>query len=359
MIGKDLVLSLGPIDDMDRVYFNGQLVGAGEVPGIWHVDRVYTVPANLIKIGVNIIAVRVVDTGGGGGIWGKEDQMKLTVKNDSITKPLKLAGDWKYLPVAELINNKFYVYNISNKEFFSKPRPKSLNPYTPTVLFNAMVSPVLPYQIKGAIWYQGEANVGRAEQYAKLFPLMIQDWRKYWNIERFPFYYVQIAPYQYSHKDSSEAVALMEAQTKTMKVKNTGMVVTLDIGRVNNIHPPYKIEVGERLANWALAKDYGVKVSYSGPIYKAMIREGNSIKLQLDYIEGGLVAKGGELKGFEIAGKNGKYVPATARIVNNEVIVSSPVISEPVSVRYCWRNGAEASLFNSAGLPASVFRTEK
>jgi len=356
MLGQDIILSLGPIDKMDRVYFNGKFVGAIEVPSMWQVNRIYAVPAKLVKTGINVISVRVLNTESGGGFWGKDDQMKLTVKNDSITKPLQLAGDWKYLPVAEFINNKFYIYNSNNEEFFSRSRPWSLNPNTPTVLFNAMVNPVLSYKIKGAIWYQGETNVGRAGQYAKIFPLMIQDWRKLWNIEGFPFYYVQIAPYEYSNKDSSESAALREAQAKAMNLANTGMVVTLDIGKVKTIHPPYKMEVGERLAHWALAKNYAIKVPYSGPIYKSMSLEGNTIRLQFSNIEGGLVTKNAELNEFEIAGKDGRYVPAKARIVNNEVVVSSPAISAPVSVRYCWRNGAEASLFNGAGLPASVFR---
>ena len=356
MAGKELTLSLGPIDDMDRTYFNGVLVGAGEESGLWQVERNYTIPANLVKAGKNIIVVRVLDTQGGGGMWGKPEKMKLTCKNDITIKSIPLAGDWKYIPFAELVGNKFYVYN--EQEFFSKSRPKPITAYIPTALYNGMVNPVISYQIKGAIWYQGEANVGRADQYAKLLPLMIQDWRRSWNVGPFPFYYVQIAPYEYSDKDSTSSAALREAQAKAMQVVNTGMAVTLDIGKVSNIHPPYKLEVGERLALWALAKDYNVQVPYSGPVYKSMIKEGNSIKLQFDFAQGGLLAKNGILKEFEIAGKDGKYLPAQSKIVNNEVVVSSSSVPEPVSVRYCWRNGAEASLFNGIGLPASVFRTK-
>jgi sialate O-acetylesterase len=368
MAGKELTLSLGPIDDMDRTYFNGVLVGAGEESGLWQVDRNYTIPANLVKAGKNILVIRVLDTQGGGGIWGKPEKMKLTLKNDSMPqveissrnsinpRSISLAGDWKYMPFAELVGNKFYVF--SDQEFFSNSRPMPTTAYTPTILYNGMVNPVTSYQIKGAIWYQGEANVGRADQYAKLLPLMIQDWRKSWNVGPFPFYYVQIAPYEYSDKDSTSSAALREAQAKAMQVANTGMAVTLDIGKVFNIHPPYKLEVGERLALWALAKDYNVQIPYSGPVYKSMIKEGNTIKLQFDFAQGGLVAKNGILKEFEIAGKDSKYVLAQAKIVNNEVVVSSSSVSEPLSVRYCWRNGAEASLFNGIGLPASVFRTK-
>ena len=357
MKGKDLVLSLGPIDDMDRTYFNGQLVGASEIAGLWQVDRNYNVPAALVKNSINTIAVRVLDTQGGGGICGEPGKMKLSLLNNPSTSIL-IEGDWKYQPVAELIGSKFYLYDLASNEFFSKTRPKTLGPYTPSVLFNAMVNPVLPYQIKGAIWYQGESNVGRADQYAKIFPLMIGNWREAWKIKDFHFYFVQIAPYVYSNLDSTESAYLREAQEKALQTAHTGMVVTLDIATVQNIHPPFKKEVGERLALIALAKDYGKEVPYSGPVYKSFLRDGSSVKIQFDNIESGLVAKDGNLSEFEIAGANGKYVKAVARIVNNEVVVSAPGVPDPILVRYCWRNGAQATLFNRAGLPASQFRTK-
>ncbi len=358
MAGKDLVLSLGPIDDMDRAYFNGELVGSNEISGFWQVDRNYNIPAAIIKEGNNTISVRVLDNQGGGGIWGVPGKMKLSLKsNASVSIPLE--GDWKYQPVAELIGNKFFIFDLSKNEFFTRKRPKSLGPTTPTVLYNGMVNPVLPFQIKGAIWYQGEGNVGRAAQYARIFPIMIQNWREAWGIKDFPFYFVQIAPYVYSNVDSAESAFLREAQEKALQLPNTGMIVTSDIATVMNIHPPFKKEVGERLANLALAKDYGMKIPISGPVYKSMSIDGNVIKISFDKIEGGLVAKETNLSEFEIAGKEGKYVKASAKIVNNEVMVSSMAIRDPVSVRYCWRNGAVASLFNSAGLPASQFRIKE
>jgi sialate O-acetylesterase len=283
--------------------------------------------------------------------------MKLSLKSDiKISFPLN--GDWKYQPVAELIGNKFYLFDIAKNEFLTRKRPKSLGPYTPTVLFNAMVNPVVPYQIKGAIWYQGEANVGRAEQYSKIFPAMIQNWRAAWGIKDFPFYFVQIAPYVYSGVDSTESGFLREAQEKALDLAKTGMAVTLDIATVMNIHPPYKKEVGERLALLALNNDYGIKNPSAGPVYKSMSVAAGNIKLQFDNVGDGLIAKNGNLREFEIAGKDGRYVKANAKIVNNEVMVSSPSVREPVSVRYCWRNGAEASLFNKAGLAAWQFRTK-
>jgi sialate O-acetylesterase len=221
-----------------------------------------------------------------------------------------------------------------------------------------MVNPVLPYQIKGAIWYQGEANVGRADQYSRIFPAMIEDWRAAWGIKDFPFYFVQIAPYEYSGIDSTESGFLREAQGSALKLAKTGMAVTLDIATVMNIHPPFKKEVGERLALLALNNDYGMKNPFAGPVYKSMSIEGGIIKLQFDNVGDGLTAKTDKLKEFEIAGKDGRYVKADAKIVNEEVQVSSNMVKEPVSVRYCWRNGAEASLFNKAGLPAWQFRTK-
>jgi sialate O-acetylesterase len=357
MTGKDLILSLGPIDDMDRTYFNGKLIGSSEISGLWNVDRNYEIPASMVKAGVSTISVRVLDNGGGGGIYGTPEKMKLSLKGNAKTfVPLK--GDWKYQPVAELKGAKFYIYDISKNEFLSRKRPVNIGPGTPSVLFNGMVSPVLPYQIKGAIWYQGEANVGRADQYAKIFPAMIQNWRDSWGIKDFPFYFVQIAPYVYAGVDSTESAFLREAQEKTLKLTKTGMAVTLDIATVMNIHPPFKKEVGERLALLALNNDYGIKTASIGPVYKSMSISAGSVKLQFDNVGDGLIAKNGRLKEFEIAGKDGRYVKADAKIVNNEVLVSSPSLREPVSVRYCWRNGAEASLFNKAGFPAWQFRTK-
>ncbi|HUV00555.1 MAG TPA: sialate O-acetylesterase [Bacteroidales bacterium] len=357
--GKDLVLSLGPIDDMDRTYFNGTPVGATEESGYWQAARNYDIPGNLAGEGVNIISVRVLDNQGGGGIWGIPGSMKISVKGGK-QAPVSIEGEWKYQPAAELIGNRFYIFDLSKNEFFAQKRPISLSPYTPSVLYNAMVNPVVKYPIKGAIWYQGEANVGRADQYAKIFPLMIQNWRDSWGIKDFPFYYVQIAPYVYSNVDSTESALLREAQEKALELPGTGMAVTLDIATVMNIHPPYKKEVGERLAAFAFNNDYEIPTPCTGPVYKSMSVEGSTIKIRFDNSGDGLVSRNGRLKEFEIAGEDGKYVMASAGIVNNnEVVVYSPLVNEPVSVRYCWRNGAEASVFNSAGLPAWQFRTKK
>jgi len=357
LAGKDLNLILGPIDDMDRTYFNGKLAGSHELSGFWQTERNYEVPGELVKEGSNTVAVRVIDNQGGGGIWGRPGSMRLTLKDDP-AEQINLDGEWKFQPAAELAGNKFYIFDLDKNEFSAVKRPKTISASTPSSLFNGMINPLIKYPVKGAIWYQGEANVGREEQYSKIFPLMIRNWRDAWGIEDFPFYFVQIAPYVYEGVDSLESAFLREAQEKALELENTGMAVTLDIATVMNIHPPFKKEVGERLANIALAKDYGKEVKFQGPVYKSMIVEERTIKIKFDYDEEGLSARNSKLSEFEIAGNDGRYHKAEAKIHNNEVWVSSPEVALPVSVRYCWRNGASASLFNSEGLPAHQFRSK-
>jgi len=355
--GKDLTLLLGPIDDMDRTYFNGKLVGSNELSGFWQTERIYEVPGDKVKAGSNTIAVRVLDNQGGGGIWGQPGSMKLVLKGNGQSQ-ISLDGEWKFQPVAELIGNRFYNLDPEKNEFSAVKRPKIISASTPSSLFNGMINPLIKFPVKGAIWYQGEANVGRADQYSKIFPMLIRNWRDAWKTEDLSFYFAQIAPYIYGGVDSTESAFLREAQEKALELPKTGMAVTLDIATVMNIHPPFKIEVGERLAYLALAKDYGKEVKFQGPVYKSMKVDGRTIKIQFDYAEDGLSSKNGRLSEFEVAGNDGKYHKAEARIVNNEVWVSSSKVTAPVSVRYCWRNGASASLFSMDGLPANQFRSK-
>ena len=225
----------------------------------------------------------------------------------------------------------------------------------PGVLYNGMVAPVMPYTIKGAIWYQGESNNDDPEVYASLFPAMIKNWRLDWKEGDFPFYYVQIAS-QYRMKPE-----LREAQMETMnKVKNTGMAVTLDVGDSTDIHPRDKQPVGERLAYWALAKTYNKKgFEYSGPLYKKASVSGDKIIVSFDHVGKGLVAKDGQLKLFEIAGKDKQFVKADAVIKGKKIIVKSDDVKKPVYVRYAWSNYMIPDLFNKEGLPASSFRNKK
>lgn len=234
--------------------------------------------------------------------------------------------------------------------------PKS--PHQPAVLFNAMIHPLLPFAIRGVVWYQGESNCARAEQYQKLFPTLIQDWRNRWGLGDFPFYFVQLAPFRYRNADPRNAAELREAQRLTLRLPNTGMVVTTDIGDVNDIHPTNKQEVGRRLALWALAKTYGKDVIYSGPLFREAKIEGNKVRVYFDHVDGGLVVKGNELTHFQVAGADGEFRPAKAVIDGETVVVWSEEVPQPVGVRFGWSDDAEPNLFNAAGLPASPFRTD-
>ena len=353
---KNLVVDLGPIDDMDRTYVNGKLVGAVEEEGYYQKERIYNIPEKINNDSIITIAVRVVDIQGGGGIYGNKNKMKIYPEGE--TASISLAGNWKYLPVAELLNMKFYVYGTKGEEFYSRPKTSvDITAYEPITLYNAMISPIIPYGIKGAIWYQGEANTGEPKFYATLLPLMIKNWRDNWNEGDFPFYLVQIAPYNYG--DAIKSEVLRESQLKTLSVPNTGMAVTLDIGEANNIHPADKQDVGKRLALWALAKNYNKKVVYSGPLYKSMRVDGNKVIISFDYADGGLVLNHIEgVNNFLIAGQDHKFVKADVKIDGKQLIVSNPEISNPAAVRYAWTNTAQGTLFNKAGLPASSFRTD-
>ena len=235
------------------------------------------------------------------------------------------------------------------------------NPHSPAGLYNAMIAPLIPYGIQGAIWYQGESNAGRAYQYRTLFSDMIKNWRKDWGQEQFPFLFVQLANFMQTkpEPDESSWAELREAQLMTLELPNTGMAVIIDIGDAEDIHPKNKQDVGKRLALWALADTYGKEVVYSGPIYKSMKVDGSSIILKFDHVGSGLVAKGGEeLKGFAIAGADRKFVWADAKIDGDTVVVSSDGVTEPVAVRYAWADNPVCNLYNAEELPASPFRTD-
>ena len=226
------------------------------------------------------------------------------------------------------------------------------------VLYNAMIYPLLNYTIKGAIWYQGESNRLDAKLYPALMNTMITSWRNAWGVGDFPFYYVQIAPYTY--KELNTGALLREAQMKCLSIPNTGMAVTMDIaGDVTNIHPKNKLDVGKRLALWALNKTYGKSEgSFSGPVYKKMKMAANIISLEFLYADEGLKFTKTEKNNFTIAGADRVFYSATVKIKDNTLVVSSPKVKQPVAVRYAFTNTAEATLFNGAGLPASSFRTD-
>ena len=223
----------------------------------------------------------------------------------------------------------------------------------PTTLYNGMLAPIIPYGIKGAIWYQGESNAGKARQYRTLFPAMIADWRAKWTLGDFPFLFVQIAPF------NGQPPEIREAQFLTLaKSKNTAMAVITDVGNATNIHPTQKEPVGQRLALAARALAYRENIEYSGPLYQAMTAQGDKISISFTHSGTGLVTKDGDLKGFTIAGADGKFVPAKAEIKGPGVVVSAAGVTAPKAVRFGWANSPEVNLFNKEGIPASPFRTD-
>ncbi|MGY4384500.1 sialate O-acetylesterase [Pedobacter sp. UYP24] len=340
--GKELKLNLGVIDDNDITFVNG--VKVGETIGYSN-KRVYTVPAAQVKEGPLTISIRVTDTGGGGGLYGGDNVLTVSsAAGDSQS----LAGAWKY--------------NVGVNFKDVAPMPASSEgPNRTTVLYNAMINPYLNFPIKGAIWYQGESNADRANQYRTLFPKMIEDWRKSWKQPNFPFYFVQLANFMKVEAEPvpSAWAELRDAQRQTLSLPNTGMAVAIDIGEGPDIHPKNKQEVGRRLALIALAKNYGLKIPYSGPVYKSSVKVGKTMVLNFTGIESGLKARGGSpLTGFAIAGADQKFHWATATIKGNQVVVSSPDVANPVSVRYAWANNPVCNLVDGADLPASPFKTD-
>ncbi|MDN5283937.1 MAG: Sialate O-acetylesterase [Mucilaginibacter sp.] len=338
--GKDLKLSMGGIDDYDVSYFNGAEIGHTE---LFIYKRSYTIPGSLVKAGENTIAIRVFDNGGLGGI--NKGPLQLLLAADT-TGQINLAGQWVY-------------HKANTLTLLQQPPVQSNSINRPTLIYNAMINPILPYTIKGVIWYQGESNADRATQYRQLFPLLINDWRQKWNEGNFPFYFVQIANYSaIGQPPAANWPALRDAQLSALIVPNTGMAVTIDIGDANNIHPQNKQETGRRLALIARARTYGENIPYSGPIYKSQVINGDKIELKFTHTDKGLLSKGDTLKGFIIAGANRKFYPARALIAGDKVIVNSGNVENPVAVRYAWANNPFCNLYNGANLPASPFRTD-
>lgn len=337
-VGKPAKLLLGRIVDADSVFVNGQFVGTTsyQYPPRW-----YDVPAGVLQAGKNQITVRVINSSGRGG-FVPEKTYALRVAYRSIS----LEGEWKMKLGAAMPK-------LASQTFIR---------WKPVGLYNAMIAPLLNYHIKGVIWYQGESNAGRPDEYRELFSTMINNWREKWGQGEFPFLYVQLANFMKAadQPTGSNWARLREAQLQTLSVPHTGMAVTIDIGEWNDIHPLDKEDVGKRLALAADKVAYGNdKVEYSGPIYQSMNIEDDRAVLTFSHTGSGLVARGGELKTFAIAGPDHHFVWAKARIEGDQVVVWSDAVDHPVAVRYAWADNPEgANLYNTAGLPASPFRTD-
>ncbi len=350
--GKDLHVYLGAIDDFDVTYVNNQEIGktGADTPEFWIHKRKYTLKN--AQAGKNIIAIRVFDHYGAGGFNSKANDMYITDGNERI----ELAGQWHYKVELEL--NPLALKNPP------KPRPP-MGPdhsHAPAGLYNAMIYPLMPLAIKGAIWYQGETNGGRGYQYRTLLPAMIKDWRDGFESGQFPFLIVQLANWrQPSEKPAAGGwPELREAQLLTaLNDKQNGLAVTIDIGEADDIHPKNKQDVGKRLGLAAQRIAYGDDIVDSGPTYTKSEIEGNKIRLHFSDLGGGLVAKGGPLQRFSIAGEDQLFHWATATIDGDTVLVSSDAVAAPKAVRYAWEiNPADCNLYNKADLPASPFRTD-
>jgi len=341
---KKLIVELGMINQYDIVWMNGRNIGIMQAPFLNWVQRHYEVEGTDYEPGKNTIVVCDYNQDLIGGMTGPKENMKI-YPDGQPEKAISLAGEWYYKKGYE--GNRLPV----------APTPFSIGYYTLSVLYNSMIVPVTPYGIRGAIWYQGEANQLNPYDYKEMMKDMIENWREDWGQGDFPFYYVQIAPYNYSN--SVNSALLREAQLSAMDITNTGMAVTMDIGNPNDIHPKNKKDVGHRLALWALAKDYGFKdIVYSGPVYRNMKISDNKIILSFDYDIGLKSRDGKSLTDFKIAGNDKKFYPATAKIKNNKVIVYSDKVKNPVAVKYGWSDTSKPNLCNKANLPASSFRTD-
>lgn len=349
--GRDLTLKLGAIDDYDITYFNGGEIGrtGRETPNWYMTPRVYAVPGGWVKAGRNTIAVRITDSWLGGGFGNDPGLLKLFPADGDRTSDLPLAGTW-----------------MRRTEFRLDPEKDPARPQVggesqvSTLLYNAMIHPFIPYGMRGAIWYQGESNDTRYVEYRTLFPAMIRGWRKAWGQGDFPFYYVQLANYKQRLGVPSESdwAGLREAQTLTLKLKNTGMASAIDIGNASDIHPRNKQDVGKRLALWAEAKVYGRRVETSGPMFKRVRFSKGRAVVKFSHAEGGLEVRGPKAEGFAIAGPDGKFVWADAVVEGERMIVSSPSVPDPKAVRYGWADNPAVNVYNKAGLPAVPFRTD-
>ncbi len=352
-LGAPLELSLGAIDKHDETWVNGRSVGSmgWETPNAWCTHRSYHIPADLVGPDRKIsIAVRARSHVHGGGMTGPE-KLLFVRPEGSEEDGIPLAGPWRYE-----VEQDWGLVLPPEIEWGAD------NPNSPHILFDNRIAPLLPYGIRGAIWYQGEGNAGEASLYARLFPLMIRDWRRAWGQGDFPFHFVQLANYLSPPEKPvpSQWAALREAQLATLSLPRTGMAVAIDIGESLDIHPKNKRDVGRRLAQSVLSESFGFPIVPTGPIFERMtIEPGGRVRCFFRHVGSGLVAKGDRLRHFALAGKDRMFHWADAAIEGSTVVVSSEAAPEPMAVRYAWADNPEGcNLFNKDGLPASPFRSD-
>ncbi len=373
-LGKEpFLLELGEIEGFDGVYWNGELLKETtpeNYPGSGHWRRM-EVPPKLLKEGTNVLAIRV---------YAPAQPVKLTTGNGPFKAGAQnLKGAW--------LAKSEYEFPSLAADTAAKYPTAPVHPMRPqdiaSQLFNGMINPLIPYGIRGMIWYQGEANAGRAYQYRALFSNMITDWREKWGAGDLPFYYCQLPNFNPKKSVPGDAARaeLREAQAMALKLPNTGQAVLIELGEEDDIHPRHKEEAAERLVKIALARDYGQKVEYAGPIFQSAKGEGDGIRISFENVAGGLIARplpaeyivkssagqmaplvanspGSEVEGFAICGEDNQWHWAQAKIDGGTVLVSSPEVPKPVAVRYAWAENPTCNLYSAAGLPAAPFRTD-
>ena len=355
-VGRELVVSTCAVDECQVVYVNGTRVGMVwyDAPDFWLVPHQFPVPAAAVTGREVTVTLRIFNVFGGVGTHGPaRDLFVRSAKPGAEEQPVSLAGEWLYQPSLK----------VEPKDVPQPRLPSTVADHAgqPSLLYNAMIAPLIPYRIRGAIWYQGEANAGEPDVYRELFPAMIRAWRQAWGQGAFPFYFVQLANFMAVQSRPIEVRSwadLREAQRATLAVPNTGMAVITDIGEAKDIHPRNKQDVGRRLALIALAQTYGQRIEYSGPTFAGLKIEGNQAIVTFDHAAG-LTAVDGPLLGFAIGGEDKIFHRADARIDDQKVVLSSAQVLVPVAVRYNWANNPVGSLVNAAGLPASSFRTDE
>ena len=351
---KDLLLGIGSVDKTDVTYFNGEQVGAtgkGFEQDHWNVPRAYRVPGRLVKAGWNVVAVRAYSFIYHGGLIGPAEKMRICLATGDVHAEVSLVGDWRFT-----VEHNLGLVAASTLQL-SGPG----NAQTAGILFDNMIAPVVPYGLRGALWYQGESNTINALRYRALLARMIRDWRHVWGQGDFAFLTVQLANFMEAqpYQEKSTWALVREAQLQSLELPETGVAVAIDIGDAIDIHPRNKRDVGGRLAQWALTRTYGLAGVPSGPIFSDATIARNGIRLRFRHVGGGLVAKGGPLRTFVIAGDDHRFLPADAVIEGDSVLVSSPQVLRPSAVRYAWADNPDgANLYNAEGCPASPFRSD-